>query len=73
MTRNEALDKLISARHFCFMKWREFELSDDGGFMAAFRTLNKFYVALRDEKEKVDESADQDTVLLSKLQRRKKG
>ena len=45
MTREEALAKLISVRHFCFKLWRED--SEEG--RGAFRDLNRLYVELRDE------------------------
>ena len=44
MTRDEALATLISVRHFCFLRG---VLGGENDFREAFRTLNRFYVALR--------------------------
>jgi len=49
MTREQALAKLISARHHCFKRGvlGRHPLDD---FRQAFRTLNRLYVDLRDQK-----------------------
>jgi hypothetical protein len=51
MTRDEALAKLISVRHYCFIRgvlkpWKG--PKDDPDFRMAFRDVNRLYVALRD-------------------------
>jgi hypothetical protein len=54
MTRSEALEKLISVRHYCFVrgvlgnrkKGHDEHAEDD--FRQAFRTVNRLYVELRD-------------------------
>jgi hypothetical protein len=44
MTRAEALEKLISVRHYCFLRG---VLDCQDGFNAAFRDLNRLHVALK--------------------------
>ena len=44
MTREQALEKLISVRHHCFVN------RDDSGYLMAFRDLNRLYVDLRDSE-----------------------
>jgi hypothetical protein len=48
MTRAEAIAKLISVRHYCFVRGvlRRFGGGDD--FRQAFRTVIRLYVELRD-------------------------
>ena len=56
MTSRETLDKLISIRHYCFLRGvlgkRSFDRSKDqkpeDDFRLAFRTLNRLYVEARD-------------------------
>jgi hypothetical protein len=47
MTREEALEKLISVRHHCFVRGVAGR-SPSKDFRLAFRTLNRLYVELRD-------------------------
>lgn len=49
MTRSEALEKLISVRHHCFVRGM-LQKNPDAGFALAFRDLNRLYVNLRDER-----------------------
>ena len=59
MNRDEALATLIGARHYCFVRGvlgsRSFNRALDekpaDDFRAAFRELNRLYVALRDHPE----------------------
>ena len=51
MTRDEALAKLISIRHHCFVRGVLGRSAQDD-FRQAFRTLNRFYVCLRDRPER---------------------
>ncbi len=44
MNRAEAIEKLISVRHHCFLRG---VLDCQDGFNAAFRDLNRLYVALK--------------------------
>jgi hypothetical protein len=48
MTRDEAIEKLISVRHYCFVRGvlGRFDGGDD--FRQAFRTVNRPHVELRD-------------------------
>lgn len=46
MDRQEALEKLISVRHHCFVRG---VLRDEGDFRMAFRDVNRLYVQLRDQ------------------------
>lgn len=47
MTRSEALEKLISVRHHCFVRG-VLQKNPDSGFALAFRDVNRLYVNLRD-------------------------
>jgi hypothetical protein len=55
---SEALDKLISVRHYCFMrgvlgkrsKDKALDRPPEDDFRLAFRTLNRLYVQLMDQK-----------------------
>lgn len=47
MDREEALNKLISVRHHCFVGWR----GHDDSYRLAFRDLNRLYVELRDGRK----------------------
>jgi hypothetical protein len=47
MTREEALAKLISVRHHCFVAG---VLHYEADYRDAFRTLNRLYVQLRDNR-----------------------
>lgn len=49
MTRDEALTKLVSVRHHCFVRG---VLNDESGFREAFRDVNRLYVKLRDEAKR---------------------
>ena len=46
MNQQEALDKLISIRHYCFLMGVQ---KEQAGFNEAFRTVNRLYVELRSE------------------------
>lgn len=49
MSRDEAIAKLISVRHHCFMLG-VLGRSPLDDFRHAFRTINRLYVELRDQK-----------------------
>jgi hypothetical protein len=48
MTRDDAIAKLISVRHYCFVRGVLGRLGGGDDFRQAFRTANRLYVALRD-------------------------
>jgi hypothetical protein len=47
MIREEAIDKLVSVRHCCFVRGI-LGRSKDADFRQAFLTVNRLYVRLRD-------------------------
>ena len=51
VTREEALAKLISIRHHCFIRGALGRSAQDD-FRQAFRTLNRVYVCMRDRPER---------------------
>jgi hypothetical protein len=58
MSREEALAKLISVRHYCFLRGvlgkrsgdRKLDRPPEDDFRAAFREVNRLYVQLGDGK-----------------------
>lgn len=56
MSRSSALDKLISIRHYCFVRGvlgkrshnRKLDTPPDEDFRQAFRIVNRLYVEVRD-------------------------
>ena len=53
MSRDEALARLISVRHYCFVRGvlgrgSERDSGGDGDFRQAFRIMNRLYVEVRD-------------------------
>ena len=51
MTRAQAVEKLISVRHYCFVRGVLERFGGGDDFRQAFRAVNRLYVELRDGVE----------------------
>jgi hypothetical protein len=65
ITAREALDKLISARHYCFVRGIVGR-KPDGDFRMAFRDLNRLYVELKRQSERGKRPVTQRKTLVSR-------